>query len=225
MGLQVIGAGFGRTGTNSFHVAMETLGFSPCHHMKVVMMNPPDEDVWARAAAGTLTDWDELYGGFAATCDFPHCVFYEELAAFYPDAKVVLTVRDPEAWYKSATSTIFSPESVARMTGAAGQDPSMMGPLTESIVKVISRVVDVANVADREATIASFNAYNEAVKATIPPERLLVYEVSQGWEPLCGFLEVPVPDEPFPVTNTTEDFRSRRGIHDEIRQARDTTPE
>ena len=153
MALQVIGAGFGRTGTNSFQVAMEMLGFAPCHHMKVIMANPPDEDAWARAAAGTLTDWDELYGDFAATCDFPHCAFYEELAAFYPEAKVVLTVRDPEAWYQSAINTIFSPAMVKAMAPSEGGPP---GGLMGSIMSIVGRVIDVANVGDKEASIAAF---------------------------------------------------------------------
>ena len=148
MGLKVIGAGFGRTGTNSFQVAMEMLGFGPCHHMNVLMSEPGPVDAWRRAADGTLTDWDEIYGAFSATCDFPHCVFYEELAAFYPDAKVVLTVRDPDEWYTSAMSTIFSPENQARNRGADSPlDPAMMG----YVFKCVSRVVDISNVDDKDS--------------------------------------------------------------------------
>ena len=109
MPLQVIGAGFGRTGTNSFQVAMEMLGLGPCHHMNVLMREPGSIDAWRRASEGSLTDWDEIYGAYTSTCDFPHCVFYaRELAAFYPDAKVVLTVRDPDV-VAVAMNTIFSP--------------------------------------------------------------------------------------------------------------------
>ena len=209
MGLSVIGAGFGRTGTNSFQVAMEMIGFAPCHHMFVLMNNPGSVDAWVKAAEDTLINWDEIYGDFAATCDFPHCVFYEELAEFYPLAKVVLTVRDPESWYQSATQTIFSPENMERMSKGGTDGTGAMAQLAGPLGKVMSRVIDFKKLGDKQVTIDSFNRYNEKVQATIPPDRLLVYEVSEGWEPLCNFLEVPVPVEPFPFTNTTDEFLAR----------------
>lgn len=210
--VKVIGAGFGRTGTNSFMIAMETLGFAPCHHMRVLMRTEPDADAWQRAAAGTLENWDEIYGDFVATCDFPHCVFYGELAAFYPDAKVVLTVRDPDDWYASVTKTIFSTETLGQLQEfAAGEGPS--ADRTNSFLKIFGRVIDLDGIGDRQATIEAFELHNEAVRSTIPSDRLLVYEVAEGWGPLCSFLGVPVPDEPFPLTNTTEEFQARRGRH------------
>jgi hypothetical protein len=207
MPLQVIGAGFGRTGTNSFQVAMEMLGLGPCHHMNVLMREPGSIDAWRRASEGSLTDWDEIYGAYTSTCDFPHCVFYAELAAFYPDAKVVLTVRDPDEWYTSAMNTIFSPENRARNRGTdAPLNPEMMG----YVFKCVSRALDISNLDDKEASIAAFERHNEHVKATVPAGRLLVYEVSDGWEPLCDFLDLPVPEAAFPYTNTTEEFQGRR---------------
>lgn len=209
MALKVIGAGFGRTGTNSFQVAVETLGFAPCHHMNVVLSQPQDPDVWRRAAAGTLADWDELYAGFAATCDFPHCVFYKELADFYPEAKVVLTVRDPESWYRSISTTIMAPQMVQAMRRAAVAG-GPVGELAGPIAKIIDRVLDMDRIQDKETSIAAFVRHNERVKAAIASERLLVYEAGDGWGPLCEFLGVPEPSEPYPVTNTTQEFLERR---------------
>jgi hypothetical protein len=208
MGLQVIGAGFGRTGTLSFKLAVEQLGFDPCHHMMEVMSSEPDVEAWTRAAEGTLTDWDDLYGGWAATCDFPHCVFYAELAEFYPEAKVVLTVRDAESWYRSASATIFSPDNLKRFNGRGDGDDSG-GAMRSALADVIGRVVDMRSELGSDEMIRAFERHNAEVRATIPPERLLVFEASQGWEPLCEFLEVPVPDTAYPRTNTSEEFRNR----------------
>ena len=211
MALQVIGAGFGRTGTNSFQVAMEMIGLGPCHHMNVLMREPGSVDAWRRASEGTLTDWDEIYGAFTSTCDFPHCAFYAELAAFYPDAKVVLTVRDPGQWYTSAMSTIFSRENQERLLRGAGDQPPPLSPeMMGYVFKTVGRVLDVSKVGDKGATIEAFERHNERVQASIPAERLLVYEVEEGWAPLCDFLGVPVPDAAFPLTNTTEEFQNRR---------------
>lgn len=210
MGLQVIGAGFGRTGTNSFQIALEMLGFAPCHHMNVLMSRPTSLRAWERAADGTLTDWDEIYGEFLATCDFPHCAFYAELAEFYPDAKVVLTVRDPEEWYASAISTIFSPANQARHEGRDPDHPTSISPeLLRAIRRSVGRVLDLRTVNDKHAAIEAFERHNAQVKATIPADRLLVYEVGDGWDPLCEFLGVAVPSEPYPHTNTTREFQSR----------------
>lgn len=210
MTLAVIGAGFGRTGTLSFKQALEELGFGPCHHMQEIMTGAPDLDAWASAAAGTLTDWDRLYGDWGSVCDFPHCVFYAELAAFYPEAKVVLTERDPESWYTSASETIFSPDNVERFASTTGGSAGADGPsLWSSLTTIISRAIDVRTRPDKDAMIAAFLAHNEAVKATIGADRLLVYRVSEGWEPLCAFLGVEVPSTDFPRVNTTEEFRQR----------------
>lgn len=208
MGPKVIGAGFGRTGTLSFKLAMEQIGFGPCHHMMEIMRGEPDPEVWARAASGTLDDWDLLYGDWGSTCDFPHCVFYAELADVYPDAKVVLTRRDPESWYASASQTIFSEENLRRFRGEPlPDDPG--AELRLILAEVIARAIDIRRPLSKQEMIDAYLRHNAEVVATIAPERLLVFEAKHGWEPLCEFLGVPVPETPYPRTNTSEEFRER----------------
>ena len=200
MPLSVIGAGLGRTGTMSLKLALERLGHGPCYHMKEVFAHlDAHVPMWDRAADGERVDWDVLFEGYRAAVDHPAAGFYRELAAHYPEAKIILTVRDPERWFQSFTSTILHP---------------MTEPLPDHLVawgtmvrKAILDRVFAGNVADKTHVIASYERHNEEVKRTVPPERLLVYEVAQGWEPLCQFLEAPVPDEPFPMANTTDEFR------------------
>ncbi|MEZ4863641.1 MAG: sulfotransferase [Caldilineaceae bacterium] len=205
MSLKIIGAGFGRTGTKSLQVALEQLGFAPCYHMTAVFTHPDHVATWAAATAGQPVDWQHFLQGYQATVDWPGCTFYQELMAAYPDAKVLLNVRDPERWYQSAYDTIY---------GATRDLPTFVRWLRPSI----GRSVDMINqliwrqtfgdaFADKARAIAIFNAHNEEVQRVVPPERLLVYEVKEGWEPLCRFLNVPVPETPFPHLNDTAEFQ------------------
>jgi len=198
MPLRVIGAGLGRTGTMSLKLALEQLGFGRCYHMMEVFVLPKAPDRWRRAAAGEAVDWEEVFEGFGATVDWPSAQFYRELAARYPDAKVILTVRDPEAWFRSTQATIFSDPTFAR-------SPE---PWRAMVAKVITTPLG-GRLDDHDTLIARFNAHNDEVKRVIPKDRLLVFEASQGWGPLCAFLGVPAPDQPFPRTNTTEDWAAR----------------
>jgi Sulfotransferase domain len=95
MALRVIGAGFGRTGTHSLKLALEQLGFAPCHHMYEVRAHPEQLAFWQAAARGELPDWDEVFAGFAAQVDWPGARFWRELAEHFPHAKVILSVRRP----------------------------------------------------------------------------------------------------------------------------------
>lgn len=199
MTLKVIGAGLGRTGTMSLKLALEQLGLGRCHHMMEVFQAPETIDVWRRAGLGEATDWDALLAGFGCAVDWPSAEFYAQLAAHYPDAKVILTTRDPESWFNSTQATIFA-DSVP------GSGPPGFG---EMIATVIGAKFD-GRLHDREHCIAVYEAHNAAVRATIPPERLLEYQAGQGWEPLCAFLGVPVPDAPYPKVNSTEEFVQRR---------------
>jgi hypothetical protein len=197
MPLSVIGAGFGRTGTLSLKLALEQLGFGPCYHMVEVLKNPPVAAAWAAAADGEV-DWDELLAGYRATVDWPGATFWKELSEAYPQAKVILTVRDPESWFRSTQETILSP----RIQGGGPPIPGF----GEMVSKVVHRLFD-GRIHDHDTLVRVFDAHTAKVRATIPPERLLVYEVAQGWEPLCDFLGVPAPDAPMPRANTTEDFK------------------
>lgn len=203
MALSVIGAGFGRTGTLSLKGALEQIGFGPCYHMLEVMKIKSAPGDWYKAACGDEMDWDAVFEGYNAAVDWPSCAFYRELAETYPDAKVILTLRDPKRWYESAINTIFTSMQL-EMPGAP---PSIQAQM-KMARKLIAENTFGGDLGDEENAIAVFNAHTEEVKATIPAERLLVYEVAEGWEPLCAFLDVPVPDTPFPKVNTTEDFRA-----------------
>jgi hypothetical protein len=203
--VRVIGAGFGRTGTLSLKRALEDLGFGPTYHMREVMRRPSHVDRWLRYARTGDADWDELFCGFVSAVDFPVSCVWDELASHYPDAKVVLTVRDPQQWWVSTASTIYPVRTV--FPGWVRR----LVPTTRNFAEMTDRLVwdgifD-GRFTDRNHAVAVFGRHNDHVKATCPPDRLLVFDVAQGWEPLCTFLDIPVPDHPFPRLN---DARSTR---------------
>ena len=219
MTLQIIGAGFGRTGTVSLKAALETLGFAPCDHMGEVFHYPERAALWMEAAAakerGMPFDWERLYGGYEATTDWPGAFFWRELAAAYPEAKVLLSTRDPQRWYESMRRTIYPirqngdlARRVAAMQGVEG-DLSWMPALVDRIVldgTFHGRFLE------RDHVIQVFTDHLAAVTAAIAPERLLVFDVHQGWEPLCAFLDVPVPAEtPFPHLNDSASLLATLG--------------
>ena len=195
MSLKVIGAGFPRTATWSQKLALEQLGFGPCYHMSEALKLPEHWPLWETAAAGGAIDWEALFSGWGSTTDAPGCHFYRELAAVYPDAKVLLSVRDEDKWFASTQNTILS-QATQGMHGAQG---------SQAMIEAIGWGTD-PRLHDKAWMIDRYRRHIEAVKAAIPPERLLVYDVSEGWAPLCRFLGRPVPDAPFPQVNSTEDF-------------------
>jgi hypothetical protein len=205
MALEIVGAALGRTGTNSLKLALEQLGFGPCHHMFEVRDHPEQLPYWQAAARGELPDWDEVFANYRACVDWPSARFWREIAAHYPDAKVLLTLRDPDQWFDSVHATIYP----VIMSGEE-REPGRFRDTMEMAWKIIVEQTFGGRLDDRDHAIAVFRAYQEEVRRTIAPERLLAYDVSQGWEPLCAFLEVPVPDTPFPRTNTSEEFREKR---------------
>lgn len=213
MTLRIIGAGIGRTGTTSLKIALEQLGFDKCYHMDEIAENPDHVSMWLNAAQGKQVDWDKLFDGYEAAVDLPSYAFYSELMACYPEAKVILTLRDPDEWYASASQTIFRlppPFLMVLLRMVA-----VFNRRLETLVKMerVARRVGIEyffrNDLSRENAIRIFNHHNEMVQRTVSPERLLVYDVKKGWEPLCSFLEIPVPDLPFPRMNTREDFTVR----------------
>ena len=191
--VQVIGAGFGRTGTNSLKLALETLLGGPCYHMVELFQRPTDALAWTSGISGGDVDWAELLDGWSAVVDFPGCSATDELAAAFPDAKILLSTRDPESWWASADRTIFvrareaepgTPpgDMVAAMLGRVGVDPD-----------------------DRDRSIAAFVAHEQRICEQYA-DRLIEWRPGDGWEPLCAGLGVAVPDEPYPHTNTSEGF-------------------
>jgi hypothetical protein len=196
MTLQVIGSGFGRTGTMSLKLAIEQLGIGRCYHMMEVFQLPNAPTQWLAAANGAA-DWPGIFEGFSATVDWPNATFYRELADAYPEAKVIHTERDADQWFDSVQSTIY-PAMVASPPGA----------WRDMAQKVIFDLFD-DKMDDRDHAIGVFRRHNEAVRKAIPADRLLVYEVSQGWEPLCAFLGAAVPATPMPKVNSREEFAAR----------------
>jgi hypothetical protein len=197
MTLSVIGAGFGRTGTLSLKLALERLGLGPCYHMVEVFERQAAQP-WLDAAEGRAVDWETVFDGFKSTVDWPSATFYRRLADHYPDAKVILTERDPDAWFESTQETIFARDFTT--------NPSTVWE--HMAARAIGDLFD-CRMHDRDHVISVYLRHNAEVRHTIPAERLLVYELPQGWAPLCGFLGVPVPAEPMPSVNSRDEFRAQ----------------
>jgi Sulfotransferase domain len=216
--MKVIGAGLGRTGTASLQSALEELGFGPCYHMYEVFANPGHADFWRAAWRGEPADWDGVLGSYEATVDWPACSFYAELLERNPDAKVLLSVRDPERWYESTRQTIYkigkiSTGSPFSRLGFAllsrlvfGSFKTGQGPMTEEIIW--QGTFD-GRFEDKDHAIEVFNRHNQEVQRRVPQEQLLVYEVKEGWGPLCEFLGVEEPAKPFPHLNDAAEMRRR----------------
>jgi hypothetical protein len=199
MALKVIGSGLGRTGTMSMKLALEQLGFGPCHHMVEVFMHPESVPLWVAAAEGK-PDWDAIFAGYSSMVDHPGSVYWRELMDHYPDAKILHTVRDPEAWFESTQVTIFAPQS------GATNPPPEMAAFFHGVTGWYG-----CDLHDREAMIKVFRRHTDEVLSTVPKDRLLVYQAGDGWEPLCAFLGVAVPETPFPRENTRAQFQARFG--------------
>lgn len=198
MSLSVIGFGVGRTGTFSLKHALDQLGFGPCHHMEEVdVTSEAQRRLWIAAAHGEV-DWEVAYAGYRAAVDWPTAAFCSELSTAYPEAKFLLTVRDPERWYQSFSSTIA-------LLVEPGKLPPELAPFLDMLVPILNKTGFFLP-ASKDEILSAYHAHVARVKALIPAERLLVYEVAQGWEPLCAFLDVPVPTAPFPRTNSTKEF-------------------
>jgi hypothetical protein len=199
MALKVVGAGFGRTGTLSLKTALERLGFGPCYHMMEVFPRPEHIAMWHRLAFENQIDWDALFAGFSAAVDWPAARWWREIAAHYPEAKVLLSVRDPEAWYKSMTDTIYQP-----MKSPAPDDaPELLRLQNEMVRKAILGETFDNRFEDKAHALEVFKRHTQEVRDAIAPARLLVFDVREGWAPLCRFLDVPIPGEPFPRLNDT----------------------
>ena len=197
--LEVIGAGFGRTGTMSLKLALEQLGLGPCYHMTEIVENPHHARLWRAADAGHRVDWTELFARYRATVDWPACHYYRELMREFPEAKVILTVRDPDQWYDSMANTLYSlKQAMQARTG---------GTRAAAIENRVWRETFSGRFEDRQHTTAVFERHNAEVIDCVPAERLLVYRVADGWPPLCEFLGVAQPARPFPLINSTRSFR------------------
>jgi len=223
MGLEVIGVGFGRTGTTSLKAALERLGFGPCYHMSELFEHPQHLPLWQAAVRGEPVNWDALFDGYRSAVDWPTAAFYGELMERYPEAKVILTVRDPERWHRSTRSTIYALRETRRTP--TFRIAAALVPYLRNVRRATGIVDGLAwegifggRFEDREHAIPVFNDLNEEAKRRVPSDRLLVYDVREGWGPLCQFLGIEAPEgEPFPRLNDAETFTRR------IRLARSLT--
>lgn len=202
MVLEVISSGFGRTGTRSLKDALEILGFGPCHHMDEVLASPPQVALWQDIAAGKTIDIADLFTGYRSQVDFPGAHVWRESAARYPKAKVLHSVRPEEKWWNSFSQTIGKMNSIHRDLPL----PPHIHDMLEVANDLFTQRTLGGDPTDRDACIAAFRTRQAEVEATIAPERLLIFDVAQGWEPLCAFLEVPVPDQPFPRRNDSAQY-------------------
>jgi hypothetical protein len=206
MSLKVIGAGFGRTGTMSLKIALEMLGFSPCYHMMEVFENPEHIYHWHDFVFGKSSNWESVFRNYQAAVDWPAYHFWRELAEAYPQAKVILSVRSPESWYRSATNTILNDGGPPPPDDASEQDKVFH----EMVHKMIREDTFHGRFEDQAYAMQVFTDHIETVRQTIAPERLLVFQAADGWEPLCRFLAVPIPDEPYPHSNSTDEFKQKQ---------------
>jgi hypothetical protein len=209
--MRLIGAGLPRTGTLSQKLALEMLGLAPCYHMVTVLGDLNQAPMWERAVHGDV-DWNELLGEFESTVDWPGGLFYKEILQAYPEAKVLLSTRDPESWERSMRDTVWAVRHGGSLMRNLSDAQAHVNPAWNGFVSMIDSIVWDAtfhNLDTPEQMIEAFERHNAEVKATVPPEKLLVWEVSDGWEPLCEFLELPVPDMPFPHMNDSVEFVNR----------------
>jgi hypothetical protein len=202
MSLQIVGAGVGRTGTHSLKVALERLLGGPCYHMVEVLGHPEHMGVWTEVFEGGDTEWSALFEDYVATVDWPACSAWESIWAANPDALVLLSTRtSTDEWYRSASRTIVEGMTSRRDDGSA------FSRMTEAMAHAFGAAWD-----DEAGLRAAYERHNAHVRATVPADRLLEWQPADGWGPLCAALDVAMPDDPFPVTNTTEEFRAMFGM-------------
>ncbi|NQV56916.1 MAG: sulfotransferase family protein [Rhodospirillales bacterium] len=201
MGLSVIGAGFGRTGTMSLKLALEQLGFGPCHHMEEIFDNPPQLPLWQAAVAGDPVDWDQVYKGYNATADWPGAYFSPALAEFYPDAKIILTTRPVDSWWGSYSNTIMK-----YLLDLPGDLPDHIEEIVKMVVFMLGEKTFKSALNDEHAIKLAYQNHVERMSTSYADGRVLCFDVKDGWEPLCNFLETPVPDGDFPRTNNRVEF-------------------
>ncbi|KAI9148056.1 hypothetical protein HJFPF1_11878 [Paramyrothecium foliicola] len=217
--MKVLILGLGRTGTASMRAAMKQMGYVDTYHMmNCSIENPPDALMWMDALTAkydgkgkpfTREDWDQLLGNAQAVCDWPAIAFARELIEAYPEAKVVLTNRDVNSWHASTMKTVYWRVTDPELRWLSHFDwaASMYYPMLKKFFDTFFH----GDFPNRGKEV--FERHYAEVRSLVPKERLLEYRVTDGWGPLCEFLEQPVPKGvPFPNVNDNSDFvtRSRR---------------
>jgi hypothetical protein len=205
MGLQVVGAGLGRTGTHSLQLALQQLLGGRCYHMIEVFGRPDDIPIWHAAVNGDMPDWNEFLAEYNAAVDWPACSFWRELLAENPDAMVLLSSRDTDGWWTSVSNTIFNIADLDMPVGdaAAAQKAMALDMFTKTFTP---------NWQGETEAKRAYERHNADVRASVPADRLIDYRPGDGWEPICEKLGLPVPSDPFPHVNTTDEFRAMVGM-------------
>ena len=203
MPLDIIGVGYGRTGTLSLKQALEILGYSDCYHMSEVVAHPEHSALWINAWKGD-DSWEAIFDGYRATVDWPAVAFWPRLMNYYPKAKLILTTRDVESWYRSASNTIFK----AMKEGMLSDEPARR----ERIEMAKDIIVDGTfggDLDDKATVLAAYQQNIDRIYNEVPKERLIIFDSAEGWDPLCEALGTPIPKVPYPRINTTEEFEQR----------------
>jgi len=213
--MKVIGAGLPRTATLTQKISLEMLGFGPCYHMVNVLSDLSLAPQWAAAFDGKA-DWDAIFAGHQSSVDWPGSFFWRELIDYYPDAKVLLSVRSGDSWATSMKNTIwgvFYDDVLMRhlSDARANVDPGWHDyiELMKAMWRKSGLLGEMGSVFDPAVLAAGIERHNQEVKDTVPADRLLVWAPEDGWEPLCKFLEVPVPQAPLPRVNDSSMFAGR----------------
>ena len=205
MKIEVLGAGFGRTGTNSLKIALENIGYGPCYHMYEVANKPDHVDLWNDGIEGRELKVDKIFRNYRSAVDWPSVAFLPSILSKYRDAKVILTMRDSAEWYESASATIFEAMlSSDRIPSAEARKRVSMSR------RLVLEQVFNNNYSDKEYCVKIYNEHIENVKNLVPSDQLLMYKINDGWAPLCEFLNVPIPNEPFPVVNDRQSFLAKK---------------
>ena len=228
MSIKVIGAGHGRTGTHSLKLALEELGFGRCYHMSELLEHPEHIHHWEAIYNGSSVDWDALFDGYQATVDFPGNLCHQKILNHYSDAKVILTVREPESWYNSVRTTTnrvnFNKPWQMLSLGLQLPFSSYLQQLMR-VFKLSFRYWQLAfdgKFKNKAYAIQKYLDYNQTVIDNIPADRLLLYNIRDGWEPLCSFLNVPIPNTEFPHSNDRKSFHQlqRQGLSPYFKRAK-----
>ncbi len=208
MALELIGAGMGRTGTLSLKAALERIGYGPCYHGIEVLVAPERGRLWLEQTQSGSHDWDGIFHGYRATVDWPAAAFWRELVERYPDAKVLLSLRDSDRWYDSVMNTLYP----VMTQGPPKNAPEILHKFHEMLCALVLERTFEGRLGDRDHAKRVFEQHNQSVIDAIPASKLLVYQPGDGWEPICRFLEKPVPNEDFPHVNDTAWYRARTGL-------------
>lgn len=204
--MKIIGAGLPRTGTSSLKAALERLGFGPCYHMFELMQHPEHVGAWRSVLTGESSDWDRVFAGYRSAVDFPASIFWRELAEADPDAKVILTVRDPRRWHASISNGMAA--MAGGMQDRLGEFTELIPPMNDAARRMLGDDFGLEGQMDEQTSVEIFERHVETVRSALPAERLLVFAATDGWGPLCEFLGVEAPvDEPYPHLNDAETLR------------------